>query len=120
MPQKVERFAEDENKAKWVIDSQNSATSPIDTAIFCDFCLDFGFSSEVIERLMREATGMDGNYADMVKVGERNINVERLFNIREGYTRKDDSLPGRFLEPLSDGQPKGQTFDAGRMLDSYY
>jgi len=120
MPQKVDRFAEDENKAKWVVEFQDSTTSPIDTAVFCDFCLDFGFSPEVIERLMREATGIDRNYRDMVKVGERIVNVERLFNIREGYTRKDDSLPARFLEPLPEGQSKGQTFDANRMLDSYY
>ncbi|HUK28759.1 MAG TPA: aldehyde ferredoxin oxidoreductase family protein [Candidatus Acidoferrales bacterium] len=120
MPQKVDRFAEDENKAKWVIEFQDSTTSPIDTAVFCDFCLDFGFSPEVIERLMREATGMDRNYRDLVKVGERIINVERLFNIREGYTRKDDRLPKRFLEPLPDGQSKGQTIDVNRMLDFYY
>jgi aldehyde:ferredoxin oxidoreductase len=120
MPEKVDRFAEDENKAKWVINFQDSTTSPIDTAVFCDFSLDFGFSPEVIERLMHEATGMTQNYADMVKVGERINNIERLFNLREGYTRKDDVLPKRFLEPMPDGQSKGQTFDVGRMLDSYY
>jgi aldehyde:ferredoxin oxidoreductase len=63
---------------------------------------------------------MDRNYRDMVKVGERIMNVERLFNIREGYTRKDDRLPKRFLEPLPDGQSKGQTIDVNRMLDFYY
>ena len=120
MPKKVDRFAEDENKAKWVINFQDSTTSPIDTAVFCDFCLDFGFSPDVIERLMHEATGMSHKYADMVKVGERINNIERLFNLREGYTRKDDVLPKRFLEPMPDGQSKGQTFDADRMLDSYY
>jgi len=120
MPEKVDRFAEDENKAKWVIQFQDSTTSPIDTAVFCDFCLDFGFSPEVIERLMREATGLKHSYADMVKVGERINNIERLFNLREGYTRNDDTLPDRFLEPLPDGQSKGQTFDVNRMLDTYY
>jgi aldehyde:ferredoxin oxidoreductase len=120
MPQKVDRFAEDENKAKWVMDFQDSTTSPIDTAVFCDFCLDFGFSPEVIERLMHEAVGFNYTYADMVKVGERINNLERLFNLREGYTRKDDDLPVRFLEPLPTGQSKGQTFDINKTLDSYY
>ncbi len=69
---------------------------------------------------MHEATGMKLKYAEMVKIGERINNIERLFNIREGYTRKEDDLPERFLERLPEGQSKGQTFDAGRMLDNYY
>ena len=120
MPQQVDRFSEDANKVKWVIDFQDSTAAPIDSAVFCDFCLDFGFSPEVIERLIREATGMKCGYADMVKVGERIVNLERLFNVREGYTRKDDDLPDRFLEPMPEGNSKGQTFDANRMLDNYY
>jgi aldehyde:ferredoxin oxidoreductase len=120
MPQQVDRFSEDANKVKWVVDFQDSTAGPIDSAVFCDFCLDFGFSPEVIERLMREATGMKRSYADMVKVGERIVNIERLFNNREGYTRNDDVLPDRFLEPMPEGSSKGQTFDVNRMLDNYY
>jgi len=120
MPQQVDRFSEDANKVKWVIDFQDSTAAPIDSAVFCDFCLDFGFSPEVVERLMHEATGMKGSHADLVKVGVRIVNVERLFNLREGYKRKDDTLPRRFLEPMPDGNSKGQTFDANRMLDDYY
>jgi aldehyde:ferredoxin oxidoreductase len=120
MPQQVDRFVEDQNKVKWVIDFQDFTAAPIDSAVFCDFSLDFGFSPEVVERLMREATGMKHGYADMVKVGERIVNIERLFNNREGYTRTDDDLPARFLEPMPEGNSKGQTFDAKRMLDHYY
>ncbi|TLM99189.1 aldehyde ferredoxin oxidoreductase, partial [bacterium] len=120
MPQQVDIFSEDANKAKWVVEFQDSTAAPIDSAVFCDFCLDFGFSPEVIERLMREATGMKRSYADMVRVGERIVNIERLFNTREGYSRKDDVLPDRFLEPMPDGNSKGHTFDVNRMLDDYY
>lgn len=119
MPQKVDRFTEDENKAKFVRDFQDLTTSPIDTAVSCDFCLDFGFSPEVIERLMHEAVGFNYTYEDIIKVGERINNLERLFNLREGYARKDDNLPDRFLE-LPAGHSKGQTFDINRTLDSYY
>jgi aldehyde:ferredoxin oxidoreductase len=84
MPQKVDRFTEDENKAKLVCDFQDSTTSPIDTGVFCDFCLGFGFRLEVIERLLHEAVGFNYTYADMVKVGERINNLEWLFNLREG------------------------------------
>ncbi|MGA3110296.1 MAG: aldehyde ferredoxin oxidoreductase C-terminal domain-containing protein [Candidatus Bathyarchaeia archaeon] len=88
--------------------------------MFCDFCLDFGFSPEVIERLIRDATGMKQTYAEMVKVGERIVNLERLFNLREGYTRKDDTVPDRFLEPMPEGTAKGQTCDVSKMLGPYY
>jgi aldehyde:ferredoxin oxidoreductase len=36
---------------------------------------------------------MKQNHADMVKVGERIVNLGRFFDIREGYTRKDDTIP---------------------------
>jgi aldehyde:ferredoxin oxidoreductase len=120
MPERVDRFAEDANKVKWVIDFQDSTAGPIDSAVFCDFCLDFGFSPEVIERLIREATGLPHSYSDLKKIGERIVNIERLFNIREGYTRKDDTLPDRFMEPMPDGSAKGQTCDVSKMLDTYY
>jgi aldehyde:ferredoxin oxidoreductase len=120
MPEQVDRFAEDANKAKWVRDFQDATAGPIDSAVFCDFCLDFGFSPEVIERLIREATGMKHTYADMMKIGERIVNIERLFNLREGYTRKDDVIPERFMEPMPDGTAKGQTCDVSKMLDAYY
>jgi aldehyde:ferredoxin oxidoreductase len=32
----------------------------------------------------------------LLKIGERIVNLERLFNIREGFDRKDDTLPKRF------------------------
>jgi len=120
MPQPVDRFSEDANKVKWVIDFQDFTAAPIDSAVFCDFCLDFGFGPEVIERLIREATGLKHTYADMVKIGERIVNLERLFNLREGYTRKDDTLPDRFLTPMPEGAAEGQTCDINNMLDTYY
>ena len=53
--------------------------------------------------------------------GERIINLERAFNIREGLTRKDDSLPDRFLkEPMTEGASKGHVVDLDYMLDDYY
>ena len=62
--------------------------------------------------------------ADLVSTGERINNLCRMFNVREGITRKDDYLPDRFtVEPLQKGQFDGtvlnkETFDA--MLNEYY
>jgi len=47
--------------------------------------------------------------------------LDRAFNLREGLTRKDDTLPERFLkEPLSVGASKEQVVDLERMIDEYY
>jgi aldehyde:ferredoxin oxidoreductase len=59
--------------------------------------------------------------AELILAGERINNVERLFNIREGMCRKDDTLPERFLtEPLAEGPSKGNVVDLEAMLDEYY
>ena len=58
---------------------------------------------------------------DVMATGERITNLERAFNIREGLTRKDDTLPRRFLEePIKEGPSKGQVVDLDLMLDEYY
>ncbi len=53
--------------------------------------------------------------------GERIINIERAFLIREGVTRKDDYLPKRFLEEtLLQGSSSGTLVNMETMLDEYY
>jgi len=66
-------------------------------------------------------TGHDISGRDTITIGERIINLERAYNIREGLTRKDDSLPKRFLkEPLTEGETKGVVVNLDLMLDEYY
>ncbi len=52
---------------------------------------------------------------------ERIINLERMYNARLGFSRKDDTLPARILrEPVPSGPSAGETVDLERMLDEYY
>jgi len=54
-------------------------------------------------------------------VGERIVNLERAFNVREGFSRKDDTLPERLLrEPVPRPPSKGQIFELDKLLDDYY
>ena len=56
-----------------------------------------------------------------MKAGERIFNLERLFNLGAGFTRKDDTLPERFLkEPLPEGPAKGKVAMLDEMLPEYY
>ncbi len=74
-----------------------------------------------LAELFSAATGFELSPTDLLQAGERINNVERLFNIREGFTRADDNLPRRFLkDPISDNQGNPQTVDLDRLLDMYY
>jgi len=56
-----------------------------------------------------------------MKAGERIWNMERLFNLKEGFTSADDSLPPRMTqEPLPHGPHKGKVSRVPEMLPRYY
>jgi len=58
---------------------------------------------------------------ELARIGERICVLRRCFNIREGLSRKDDTLPERMLkEPLPSGPAKGQVVELDLMLDEYY
>jgi aldehyde:ferredoxin oxidoreductase len=54
------------------------------------------------------------------EVGERVYTLTRLFNVREGFSRKDDMLPDRFMEPRADTGWKLTQGDFETMLNEYY
>ncbi|PUA33392.1 MAG: hypothetical protein B7O98_02925 [Zestosphaera tikiterensis] len=71
--------------------------------------------------LFTAVTGINTDKETLLKSAERVINLERAFNAREGFTRKDDTLPERFLkEPAPDGRGKGQIVNLNVILDEYY
>lgn len=75
----------------------------------------------MVARLCNATTGLDLTEEDVLTIGERIINVERAFNVREGLTRADDTLPKRMRkEPMPDGFAKGEVVDLEPMLDEYY
>jgi aldehyde:ferredoxin oxidoreductase len=51
----------------------------------------------------------------------RHSYLERMFNVREGFGRKDDVFPKRLTdEPMPSGPSKGQVFEIEPLLKSYY
>jgi len=58
---------------------------------------------------------------DLLTIGERILNAERLFNLRHGATAADDGLPDRFSEePLPDGSTRGMTVPIQPMVRDFY
>jgi len=90
------------------------------------FCAVHAPKWDEYSKLIRLATGMEFSKAQLMEIGERIYTLERLFNLREGFTRKDDNLPERyFKEPTPIGLPvaKGKKIDKvqfEKMLDEYY
>ena len=74
--------------------------------------------------LMKHLWKRDVSEEEMTAVGERVWNLGRLFNLREGYTRADDTVPEAWLEkPFTDGVSAGKTIGTARfneVLGQYY
>ncbi len=69
----------------------------------------------------RITTGLEMSAEDIQLAGERITNIERMFGVREGITRVNDTLPKRFMEtPLTEGASAGTVLDLEAMLDEYY
>lgn len=74
--------------------------------------------------LVQAVTGWRVSLYELMKVGERRLNLLRVFNAREGFTRKDDALPKKFFIPLAGkGPTAGTALDPAEIdtaLDLYY
>ena len=57
---------------------------------------------------VRYATGWDFSMEEALEIGERATNLARVFNAREGFSRKDDKLPERLFQALEGGTLTGQ------------
>ncbi|MCL4371584.1 MAG: aldehyde ferredoxin oxidoreductase family protein [Chloroflexi bacterium] len=61
--------------------------------------------------LVRSITGWNTSLFEMVKVGERMNTLCRAFNVREGFSAADDTLPERFFQPFADTKPTTAPLD---------
>jgi aldehyde:ferredoxin oxidoreductase len=101
--------------------------SLLDTLELCQFVWGPGWTlygpDETVE-LVRSITGWPVSLFELMKVGERRLNMLRVFNAREGFSRKDDKLPKKFFKPLQGSGPTaGFAFDPvefEKVLDLYY
>jgi aldehyde:ferredoxin oxidoreductase len=109
-----------EGKSEWVVAEQNRSTAHDATGI----CLFTGFAGATTEDLAActaAATGEPYTLEDFVKAGERAWNLERLWNLKAGFTSADDNLPERLLKtPHKSGPAKGGVVHLDVMLPVYY
>ncbi len=101
--------------------------SLLDTLELCQFVWGPAWTlygpSEIVE-FVRAVTGWNVSLFELVKVGQRRLNMLRAFNAREGFSRKDDKLPKKFYKALQGtGPTAGVAIDPAEFeaaLDMYY
>ncbi len=119
LPQKLDPFV-NMGKATWTKAFQD-LTAAIDAIGMCIFTSLAPMGADDYAAIVTAATGieMDGN--GIMEVGDRIWNVQKLFNMKQGYTKKDDTLPTRLLtEPLKEGAPAGRVWEREPLLGEYY
>ena len=122
IPKEYDRFSPAEKGELTKMNQDNTAF--LETGILCSFMPSMGMvTDEVYGKLLLGVTGIK-DFADtdyLWHVGEKILNLERMFNVREGFGIKDDSFPKRITdEPLAEGASAGQIFEADQMLSDYY
>ena len=118
IPRLIDRFAT-QGKAGIVSVHQNSA-AVIDSLLYCKFT-NLAVDVEFFARTLSAVSGENFTSDDLMMVGERVWNLERLYNLREGFGKVDDTLPKRMLdEPVTEGPSKGFTVKLDTMLEEYY
>ncbi len=118
IPEKLDPLVTD-NKANWLKIFQD-LTGVVDSAGICLFTT-FALGLPEISEMIRTSLGWEYSDEEILQIGERIWNLERMFNIQAGFSKEDDTLPDRLLnEPIPSGPAKGKVVELDKMLAEYY
>jgi len=118
LPEKLDQH-EVEGKEQWVKVFQD-LTAAVDSAGLCLFTT-FALGGQEIADQLAAMTGIDYTTESVLECGERIYNLERLFNLKAGFSVEDDTLPPRLLnDPVPAGPAKGKLSALDEMLPKYY
>jgi aldehyde:ferredoxin oxidoreductase len=120
---RVDRFKADKARGK-IVASDEDSYAVFDSMILCKFSRGVWSGYDEIAKVYTLVTGIQCTGAEMRQAGERINNLARLYNIREGLTRADDTLPPRIMnDPIPSGVSKGSRVtkeELDILLDGYY
>lgn len=121
-PNEVDRFAE-KGKGKISKILHDFGMIP-DIVGICKFYIYAGLTPDDLSQELSYLTGWDITGGELLRTGERIYNLQRMFNTREGITRKDDSLPDRVKAIPKFGKykeiPESAIKNYNMMLEEYY
>ena len=122
---KVNRLIAEKGRGKMVKDMEDTYNL-IDSLIVCKFSRGTYYKElDDMAKLYTLVTGFDMTADELKKAGERIQNAAKLFNIREGLGRKDDTLPYKVMHcPVPDEGPAKGAYvskeELDLLLDDYY
>jgi len=122
---KVDRLKAEKGRGKLVKDSED-VYALIDSLIICKNARGTLYKELAdLAKLFRLVTGKEMTPEELGVSGERINNLARLINIREGFSRKDDTLPWKVMNQpiIDDGPAKGSVVtqdELDLLLDDYY
>jgi len=120
---KVDRFKAEKGRGKIVVNDEDNYCI-YDSMILCKFSRGIWKGYDEIASVYTAVTGIPMTGEELRMAGERMSNLARLYNMREGLTRKDDSLPPRVMNlPIPDGVARGSLVtqeELDLLLDDYY
>jgi aldehyde:ferredoxin oxidoreductase len=88
---------------------------------WCFFYEFSGVSFTYTAKLLNAVTGWNLTPQELLKIGERIINLQRMFNLKHGLNpKKDDWLPDRFFQAHKVGGAAGKVPPLREMLEEYY
>jgi len=108
-----------EQKEEMVRRPFQNSTAFVDSTGICLFTK-FAITHREICALLAPATGIDFNFDRSIVQGDRIWNLERMFNLRAGFTAADDKLPARVSEPSPDGPRAGSRAILQNHIQTYY
>ena len=92
----------------------------MDSLGLCNWPL-MGLKFNNLVPMINSCLGTEYRADDLLRIGERIWNQERLYNMKAGFDHTHDTLPERFLkEPIPDGPAQGQISKVDEMLPRYY
>ena len=99
-------LSDEKMKQFYILERWNSLEKVIGYCFFGPAPRSFIPPDDVINSI-NAATGWNITMEEALLIGERATNMARVFNMREGFSRKDDTLPDRFFQGLENGPLKG-------------
>ena len=118
LPQQLDRTVTDD-KAAWAKTFQD-LTAVIDSMGHCLFT-SFAMGAPEYTDLLNAATGTNWTVEQVLEIGDRIYNIERMFNKAAGMKPEDDRLPKRLLnDPIVNGPSKGMVSQLPLTLPQYY
>ena len=114
----LERFTE-EGKADLVVRMQN-LSAVADSLVFCKFGLLGGITVSDLLDFIKYVTGWDVDPNWIHETGARIFNMKRIFNVRHGVNKLDDTLPKKLLTPYHEGSARGMRPNIEKMISEYY